>query len=75
MKSYIFQVNENVYPVKEESIFVLASANAISARMYAGGFLRFLASIYDDPENYPLDGQKVLTLKEFDAWRKEHNCC
>ena len=75
MKSYIFQINENVLPSKDESIFVLASESAIRARMYVGGFLRFLASLYDYPENYPTDGQKVLTLKEFDVWRKEHNCC
>lgn len=75
MKSYIFQVNENVLPVKDESIFVLASEKAMRERMYVGGFLRFLSSFYEYPENYPIDGKKVLTLKEFDQWRKEHNCC
>lgn len=75
MKSYIFQINENVLPSKNESIYVLCSEHALRERMYVGGFLRFLASFYDYPENYPIDGQKVLTLKEFDVWRKDHHCC
>ena len=79
MKSYIFQVSENAVPFKNEVVYVKASENAIRAREYAGGFLRFLSSCYDDAENYSgsstIDGQKIMSLKEFDEWRKNHYCC
>lgn len=79
MKSYIFQVSENSVPSKNEVVYVKASENAIRAREYAGGFLRFLSSCYDDAENYSalstIDGQKIMSLKEFDEWRKNHHCC
>ena len=80
MEKYIFMVNENVLPPKfENTIYVRASEGEIRQRMYAGGFLRFLASCYDYAKNYPhgtkCKGQKILSLKEFDEWRKEHYCC
>ena len=80
MEKYIFMVNENVLPPKfEETIYVRASEGEIRQRMYAGGFLRFLSSCYDYSKNYPqgtkCNGQKILSLREFDKWRKEHYCC
>lgn len=79
MRNYIFQVSENTVPFKKEFVYVRASENAIRAREYAGGFLRFLSSCYDDAKNYSesstIDGQKIMSLKEFDEWRKNHNCC
>ncbi len=79
MKNYIFQVGENIKPFKKEVVYVRASENAMRAREYTGGFLRFLSSCYDDAENYSesstIDGQKIMSLKEFDVWRKEHYCC
>lgn len=79
MAKYIFMISENIVPPKfEETIYVRASEDEIRQRMYAGGFLRFLSSCYDDSKNHPkgtrISGQKILSLKEFDQWRKEHYC-
>ena len=75
MKSYIFMISENVVPFKDEHIYVKASENAIRRRMYAGGFLRFLASCYCEADEWTQIDKPVLSLKQFDKWRKEHFCC
>lgn len=76
---YIFCISENVAPLKNECIYVKATEVDIRSRMYAGGFLRFLSSIYDYAENYPrggdVNGNKILSLRQFDKWREEHHCC
>ena len=74
----IFEIGENVFP-PTESIYVRATESDIRKRMYVGGFLRFLSSIYDLAENYPrggdVNGKKIMSLRQFDKWRKEHSCC
>ena len=76
MKSYIFIVSENVLPFKYEHIYVRASEKAIRQRMYVGGFLRFLSTLYcEDSEITEIAGQPVMSLSQFDEWRKEHGCC
>lgn len=79
MHSYIFIIRENLPSFKDECIYVRASETAIEARRYTGGFLRFLDSCLDDAKNYPpgtkIDGQEILSLRQFDEWRKQHHCC
>lgn len=79
MKRFIFQIGENVLPIKNECVYVRATESQIRQRMYLGGFLRFLSGFYDYSKNHPrgtnIDGQKILSLREFDKWRKEHHCC
>ena len=78
MERFIFQIFENEVQFNEEAIYVRATEMDIETRMYAGGFLRFLSSCYDISRNYPrgskIDGQKILTLSQFDQWRREHHC-
>lgn len=79
MEKYIFIVVENVIPFKDESVYVRATESEMRQRMYAGGFLRFLSDCYDYSKNHPrgakIEGQKIMSLREFDDWRKQHNCC
>ena len=77
---YIFVIEENTVPAKhDESIYVRATEGEIRQRMYVGGFLRFLSACYDYADNHKgkdarICGQKILGLKAFDQWRKEHHC-
>ena len=78
MKSYIFIISENVVPFTQEHIYVKTTENAIRERMYRGGFLRFLSSCYDDAKKYnkktKIEGQDILSLKQFDEWLAKHYC-
>lgn len=78
-KKYIFLVGENLsYTKPETDVYVRATEQDIRNRMYVGGFLRFLSACYDDADKYgkgtKIGGKKILGLKGFDKWRKEHNC-
>ena len=79
-KKYIFVIGENTMTTTHnESIYVRATEGEIRQRMYVGGFLRFLSSWYDYADNYKgkdarICGQKIIGLKAFDQWRKEHRC-
>ena len=80
MERYIFEVSENVLPIKNESIYVRATESEMRKRMYAGGFMRFLCGFYDYSKNYKRDnnyieGKKIMSIAKFDKWREEHNCC
>lgn len=79
MESFIFVIGENTVPFKKERIHVRATEAAIRVRMYAGGFLRFVSSCLDYAKNYPIgtkiNGQEILSLHQFDEWRKQHYCC
>ena len=74
---YIFEISENVLPPKK-SIYVMATEKDIRQRMYLGGFMRFLSSVYDYASHYHcgenVNGSKILSLQEFDKWRNEHFC-
>ena len=75
MKSYIFQISENTVPFNTEYVYVKASEKAIEERKYLGGFLRFNSACYTEAENCPdmlLNGNKIMTLKQFDTWINEH---
>jgi hypothetical protein len=78
--TYIFKVSENLYPYSSsDSIYVRTTDDAIRNRQFIGGFKRFNYEIYDytDPGDVrtEIDGQKIMNIKEFDKWRKDHGCC
>lgn len=51
-----------------EKVYVKTTSKAINNREFFGGFRRFLQEIYDDKPLNVVEGQKVMTLKEFDEW-------
>lgn len=78
MAKYIYVVRENTDKWLDYKLYVRATEKQIEEREYLGGFLRFIAEAYDESKNYSakstIDGQKILSLKEFDEWRKQHYC-
>lgn len=79
--TYIFLVTENngKSVCENEKVYVRTTDFAMSRRKYVGGFTRFIYEIYDytDPGDVrtEIDGKKIMNIKEFDKWRKEHGCC
>ena len=78
MRNFIFVVRENTDKWLDYKLYVKANEKQMEEREWAGGFLRFISEIYDYANNYSsesmINGQKVLSLREFDEWRKEHYC-
>lgn len=75
---YIFLVYENKPGCENEGIYVRTTDFAMFRRKDIGGFTRFFYGIYDftDPNDCrtEINGKKIMNIKEFDKWRKEHNC-
>ena len=62
----------NTYSVtsetREKTVYVKTTSKAINNREFLGGFRRFLQQVYDNRPLDFVDGQKVMTIKEFDKW-------
>ena len=58
-----------------KSCFVRTNELGISNREFFGGFRRFLRQLYSEDDLNEIEGEKVLSLSEFDKWRKEKNLC
>ena len=65
-------------PHENDLIYVRATRRQIEAREFVGGFRRFKQELYGDGRDYPrttmIDGKKIMSIREFDEWRKEHQC-
>jgi len=55
------------------SCFVRTNERGISNREFYGGFRRFLRELYSESNLEEVDGKKVLSLCEFDKFRKSLN--
>ena len=79
MERFIYVIRENTDKWLDYKLYVRATEKEIEEREYLGGFCRFIQECYGYSKNYPrgtkCNGQKILSLREFDQWRKEHYCC
>lgn len=79
MERFIYVIRENTDKYFDYKLYVRATEKEIEERECLGGFYRFIQECYDYSKNYPrgtkINGQKILSLREFDKWRKEHYCC
>lgn len=77
--TYIYVIRENTNHCYDYKLYVRMKEKDFEKREYLGGFLRFIGEPYDYAKNYgpdaEINGQKILSLSEFDEWRKEHHCC
>lgn len=55
------------------SCFVRTNERGISNREFLGGFRRFLRELYSETNLDEVNGKKVLSISEFDKWRKSFN--
>lgn len=69
--TYLITTNDD----RAISCFVRTNESGISNREFFGGFRRFLHQLYSKDELNEIEGEKVLSLIEFDKWRKEKNLC
>ena len=73
----IYLITENV-PNSTEIVFVRATESEIEKRKYLGGFMRFNSELFDYWVNCPrgmkIDGKPILSIEQFDEWRKQHFC-
>lgn len=76
----IYLIWENImsWPKESDLIYVRATRKQIEEREFLGGFRRFNQELYGDGRDYlrttRIDGKKIMSIREFDDWRKEHKC-
>lgn len=68
--TYLVISNVIDFPV---SCYVYTSAKKIEFMAFRGGFRRFLYEAYDEKNVKEIDGNKVLSIQEFDKWLMANN--
>lgn len=80
MEKFVWLI-ENDQTDENWKAFVRATDDQIEVRKYFGEINQFAATPYADSKDFPrgsrIDGEKVLSIREFDKFRHEHHldCC